>query len=83
MNERVRVRAKIKKYDENKGYGFLVSEAIKSYSRDIFFHISEFEEAFEKGFGPKVGMTIEFEMEQAPKGIKAIKCKLIEEESNT
>lgn len=73
MGDVVRQVSKIKKYKQERGYGFLENGCIQNYRKDIFFHISEFPEGTEI----RIGDAVEFELDQAEKGIKAIRCKIV------
>lgn len=60
----------IKKYDREKGYGF-----ISTSEGDIFFHVKSLEE---KGVYLGVGNKVAFETEETPRGIEAINIHIEE-----
>jgi CspA family cold shock protein len=60
---------KVKWFNDQKGFGFIASEE----NRDVFVHHSVIE-----GDGYKTledGETVEYEAEDGPKGLKALKVK--------
>jgi CspA family cold shock protein len=62
--------AKVKWFNDQKGYGFLACE---SDNQDVFVHHSVIE-----GEGFKTledGETVEYEAESSPKGLKALRVK--------
>lgn len=62
------MQGNVKWFNSKKGYGF-----IESQGKDYFFHISQVEENLELDKGDEVY----FEVEQAPKGIKAVNISKI------
>ena len=64
---------RVKRFDEKKGYGFIVSD---ENSQDIFVHYSDIED--ENGFRTLVpGEEVEFELKEGDKGLKAANVKKI------
>jgi cold shock CspA family protein len=72
MSEITRVRAKVKRYNKERGFGFLQNDCVREYGKDIFFHISEFSNEI-----PDVGDIVEFEFSYAKLGLKAVRCKIV------
>lgn len=61
------IEGKVKWYNSEKGYGFIVSEGV---DRDIFFHFSQISKN-PSGEEPKTGDHVEFKMTIASKGVQA------------
>lgn len=73
----VRLQAQVKMYKADKGYGYITNDIIRLYKKDIFFHVNDFEDS---NVSLEMGDTIEFELEHADKGIKAVRCVKLEKE---
>ena len=59
------MKGKVKKFDKEKGYGFIIAED----GQDVFFHYSSL---LSDGFKTaEAGDEVEFEIEESPKGLKA------------
>ncbi|MFP4458180.1 MAG: cold-shock protein [Candidatus Zixiibacteriota bacterium] len=64
---------RVKRFDEKKGYGFIVSD---EHSQDIFVHYSDIVD--EDGFKTLTpGEEVEFEVSEGDKGLKAINVKKV------
>lgn len=63
----------LEKWFEDKGFGFIKRDGFSG--RGIFVHISDLPEGTE----PRVGMVVEFEIEQTEKGPHAISVKLLDD----
>ena len=59
---------KVKWYDETKGFGFIEQEGQK----DVFVHRTGLVNSFD---GLNEGDTVEFEVQEGPKGLTAINVK--------
>ncbi len=55
-----RFRGAVKWFDENKGFGFIVPDAVTGRQDDIFFHVSEVHNAGLKPADIYEGMRLEF-----------------------
>lgn len=55
-------------YDDSKGYGFITDGISKD---SVFVHVNECESQI------KVSDTVEFEVEKSPKGLKAVRVKVV------
>lgn len=62
----MRLTGKVKWFNENKGYGFILQE---SGGRDIFVHYSEIKEEGYRTLSE--GEVVEFEVTESPKGPQA------------
>ena len=60
----------VKKFTDEKGYGFIVSDEIQG---DAFVHFSEIQMEGHKTLVK--GQSVDFEVEQTPKGLKATLVK--------
>lgn len=70
--------AKVKWFNDQKGYGFLACEAD---NKDVFVHHSVIEG---EGFKTlKDGETVEYEAESSPKGLKALRVRRINAVAST
>lgn len=67
-------KGKVKWFSDAKGYGFIQQE---DGAPDIFVHYSEIDG---DGFRSlQEGMTVEFEVQQGPKGMKAVSVRRSED----
>jgi len=67
-------KGRVKWFSDAKGYGFIQQE---DGSPDIFVHYSEIDG---DGFRTlQEGMTVEFEVQQGPKGMKAVSVRRSED----
>lgn len=62
--EETTITGKVRNYDDTKGYGFIYSSQLDD---TVFFHINDCTEE-----EIKAGDKVEFEIENGPKGLKAI-----------
>jgi cold shock CspA family protein len=67
------VKGKIARYMSFRGYGFI---EVEGQERNVFFHMSNYPATFL----PVQGQAVEFEMNQTPKGLEAVKIKIIKDE---
>ncbi len=56
-------------FHARKGYGFIETDEI---DEDVFFHASEID-----GPDPQEGQEIEFDVEQAPRGPRAVNIEMV------
>jgi len=64
-------QGKVKWFNDAKGFGFIAS----SDGKDVFVHHSEIQEEGYRHLNE--GDTVEFEVSQGPKGLKATGVKLV------
>ena len=68
-----RLTGRVKWFNSQKGYGFIVPD---NGGKELFVHFSAIESAGYKTL--KEGQRVEFEIEQSDKGDKAVNVKVIE-----
>lgn len=66
-----RVRGMVKTFSESRGFGFIAEEE----GGDIFFHKENIINETEVAVG--VGRFVEYESEEGPHGLKAIKIQVL------
>ena len=63
------MRGKVKWFNDEKGYGFLIGED----GQDVFVYRTALAQGEDV---PQDGQTVEFESEKGPKGLRAVSCRL-------
>lgn len=63
---------KVKNFNNGKGFGFIKTEE----GKDLFFHYSELQMEGFKTVNP--GQTVEFEVIETEKGLRAVNIKIVE-----
>ena len=66
------MRGKVKNFNNEKGYGFIKTDE----GKDLFFHYSELQMDGFKTVTP--GQTVEFEVIETEKGLRAVNIKVVE-----
>lgn len=61
-------QGKVKHYDPSKGYGFIFSNRLND---TVFFHINDCPPEI------KINDKVEFEVEKGPKGLRAVRIKIL------
>ena len=65
------MKGKVKKFNNEKGYGFIKTDD----GKDLFFHYSELQM---DGFKTiNAGQSVEFEIVETEKGLRAVNIKII------
>lgn len=67
-----RFTGSVKSFNPNKGYGFIEHQG----GPDVFVHISAVQAAGARTLN--AGQLVEFEIEQSPKGLQAVKIKIVQ-----
>jgi CspA family cold shock protein len=67
-----RLTGTVKSFNPNKGYGFIERQG----GPDVFVHISAVQAAGARTLN--TGQLVEFEIEQSPKGLQAVKIKIVQ-----
>lgn len=63
---------KVKRFNSEKGYGFIKTEN----GKDLFFHYSELQMDGYKTI--EAGQSVEFEVVETEKGLRAVNIKVVE-----
>ena len=66
-----RVSGTVKSFNAGKGYGFIEHQG----GKDVFFHITAVQSDNPRSLRP--GQTVEFSVEQGPKGLQAVNVVVI------
>ena len=68
----LKMRGTVKNFNKEKGYGFIKTDE----GKDLFFHYSELQM---EGFKTvNQGQTVEFEVIETEKGLRAVNIKVVE-----
>lgn len=66
------MKGKVKKFNNEKGYGFIKTDD----GKDLFFHYSELQM---EGFKTvNTGQSVEFEVVETEKGLRAVNIKVLD-----